>query len=304
MKRMLPLLLIAGLFLACFASAQAAEDGAKLLVTAASGKHILPAGQTLQLTAALTDEQKTNETRRVFWQVKNADGTPADPKLIQVSDTGLVTADRAVKQGMDVVITATDEERDLTAEYALLVYPPVKRITIKPAKPMAFVGGKPLVVNAVTEPAGLGKTLVWKVGKPEVARLKRNADGSISIYPGAEGTTVLTAKADSGVTARVTLTVISPVTGVEILGGDYVRKGEGIVLSAKLSPRLLKERGVVWSLDVDPSIATVNAQGRVKPTADCPVGTVITVTCRPVGTDDPNVFATKEIVVTYPRPRN
>ena len=278
------------------------EDAA-LALTCSLNKHVLPAGGKMQFTAAFAAPEKINaqaENDEVVWSVRLENGEKPDASLVKISGSGLLTTAKKIREGLRVTVVCTSAAFGTQAEYAVLVYPPIRRITVKPHDPVVFLGREPAVVSAVTVPKGLERALTWKVANKNIARLKRNPDGTISVMPLRAGSTALTAHADNGVTAQVRLTVLPTIPGVVIEGQDFVRKGGFLDLTARALPRGVQTSGFTWALDVDKSVASITARGRLTASAQCPVGTVITVTCWPKGSDK-SVVGTKEIVVTYPR---
>ncbi|MBQ9263373.1 MAG: hypothetical protein IJ189_04080 [Clostridia bacterium] len=279
-----------------------AEDAA-LTITANNHPSTLAAGKSLMLNVAFANPEKINreaENDGIVWRIMRADGTAYTGSSVTISQEGKVTTSAKMSKATDVVFVATSTQFGTEAEYPLLVYPRVKSIAVKPHRPVLYVGGEPLKITAATTPAGLSRVLKWKVSNSMVAKIQRNADGSIYLVPRKEGKTSLTVSFGTGVSQVVYVTVAKPATKVVIVGEDSVRLGEGVVLTGKVYPRDIQNKDVKWSLDVDSSIATIDSRGRLKPTSKCPVGTVITVTCTAKGTDK-NVYATKKITVAYAR---
>ena len=69
-----------------------------------------------------------------------------------------------------------------------------------------------------------------------------------------------------------------------------------MTVSAALEPKKAGSKNLEWSLDVDESVATVNAKGQVKIAKEAAAGTVITVTCKALGAPEP-VIGTLQITV-------
>ena len=277
---------------------------AALTVNASGKKQTLLAGKKLQLTAEFANPEAVNAALGndgIVWSVARENGSPASSSQAKISKSGQLTAGK-VKKAVNLVVIAESEAYGTRAEYPVLVHPRVSRVTIRSTAPTVFQGRDPLEVRASTVPAGLEKTLTWSIGNKKLAKLHRNEDGSVTITPLKAGTTTLTAKSSGGASTHVTLRVAKAIQKLKIVGEDFVRKGERLELSYKCTPRDVKISGVHWALDVGPEIATITNQGRLKPSASCPVGTVITVSCWPRGSDK-SIVATREITVTYAKVR-
>lgn len=311
------LALLAGMAMECAFSEQtpAAEEStpensgeitledAALSIQCNLNKHVLPAGGRMQFKATFAAPDKISAQAgndHVAWSVQMDNGKKVDASLVKINGKGLLTTTAKVRKGTRIKVICQSKTFGTRAEYDVLVYPPIRRASIRPSNPLVFLGGEnPLVLSATTVPSRLGQALTWKVRNKKIAQLKRNPDGSVSVTPLKAGATTLTAYAGNRVIARTTLTVMPEITGIEIVGEDYVRKGGYLNLTARALPRSAQVRRFSWALDVDKSIAAISTRGRLTPTAKCPVGTVITVTCWPKGADK-TMAVTKEIVVTYP----
>ena len=69
-----------------------------------------------------------------------------------------------------------------------------------------------------------------------------------------------------------------------------------MTVSAALEPKKAGNKNLEWSLDVDETVATINAKGQVKIAKEAAAGTVITVTCKALGAPEP-VVSTLAITV-------
>lgn len=289
-------------------AAQAAEitpEEAALTVTAPGNKKILAAGKDMQFTASFAAADKINAEAgndAVQWSIRKEDGSEVSSSQAKISAKGKLTTTNKVKKALNLVITAASEAFGTQAEYRLLVYPKVTKLTIKPSSPLIFLGNEPGVIQVATVPAGLEKTVTWSIGNKKLAKLQRNEEGALIVTPLKAGSTTLTAKSAGGATARVMLKISPALKSLKIVGDSFVRKGERLQLSFRASPKNTLVKQVSWGLDVGPEIATIDSKGRLKPASGCPVGTVVTVSCWPKGADkSKSIVATKEIVVTYAR---
>lgn len=287
--------LLLSLILAASALAQEGAPAGTLKVCEEKNRHILAAGKAMQLQAVASPAPGAGES--VMWRVTDPQGEEMDSKLVKISGKGLLSSSAAIQKATNVVVTASlPDGRE--GSYSVLVYPKVKALSIRPGNMTLYAQGKERRVWAVTSPSGLGRTIRWKVDAPSIATLKRNPDGSVQIIPRKKGIATLTAQSRTGVTARVKLRVLQPVTKISISGPDMVRQNEAIFLRAVVFPRGADHRAVEWSLDVDKRVAEIGENGRFKPTLNAPVGKTITVYCRAKGTDR-EVVATKEVLILY-----
>lgn len=277
---------------------------AALTVTASGKKKTLLAGKKLQFKAVFANPEAVSPeigNDGVTWSVAREDGSPVSASQARISKSGQLTAGK-VKKALNLVVTAVSDAYGTRAEYPVLVHPKAARVTVKSSGPTAFLGRDPIQVRASTVPAGLEKTLTWSIGNKKLAKLHCNEDGSVTITPLKAGTTTLTAQSSGGASTHVTLRVAKSIQKLKIVGESFVRKGDRLQLSYRCTPRDVKISGVHWALDVGPEIAIITNQGRLKPSASCPVGTVITVSCWPRGSGK-SIVATKEITVTYAKVR-
>lgn len=282
--------------------ADVSPEDAVLFIHAEGDPMKLAAGSQLQFSASFASPGKINaeaENDQVLWSLLDRDGQEIERRLAHIDENGLLQANITVRSGLDVVVTAQSAVYGTKAEYPLLLYPPALEVRLAPEKLEIYLSQKNgAVVRASTRPANLQRTLTWKISNPEIAEFTVNDDGSVTVFAKKPGATRLTAYADNGVRNYIPLEVPRLESSIRILGDEYVRQGGTLELTAMLGSRAAEPREVYWSIDVDESIATISTAGRLRPTAACPVGTKITVTCRPRHADG-DVYATKEIVVTY-----
>ncbi len=276
-------------------------EEAALTIQAAGGLEKLGVDKQLQFTAAFAAPEKINKkngNNQVRWSLVDQEGKEIEARLASIDENGLLRTALHLKEGINAVVVAESTAFATRAEYPLLLYPPVQQLRLSPNALTILPGQQSAPVQVSTVPPGLQKALTWRISKPEVASFAVNEDGSVTVFAIGPGTARLTAFTDSGIWAYIPLEVPRIETSIRILGDEYVRQGGVLELSADLGDHVADSREVDWSVDVDESMATISAAGRLRPAIDCPVGTRITVTCRPKYAAE-NVCAVKEVVVTY-----
>ena len=109
------------------------------------------------------------------------------------------------------------------------------------------------------------------------------------IRPVAAGNTVVIISEPGGKTARLKVSVVTPVEQVELtLAGRPIPGGRVAVKSAPI-PKTAGNKTLEWSLNVDESVASVSKKGVVTISRDAAPGTRIVVTCKALGAPDPVV---------------
>ena len=138
--------------------------------------------------------------------------------------------------------------------------------------------------------------ITWTPAKEGLLEIEAGEDGTAKIRPLAGGKTTVAVKEPGGKNAKLTVSVVDPVTEVALTAKGKAQAGKAVTLSAALSPKTAGNKELEWSLDVDESIATIDAKGKLKISKDAPAGTVITVTCTALGAPQP-ISATLKITV-------
>ena len=111
------------------------------------------------------------------------------------------------------------------------------------------------------------------------------------------GKTVITVKDPlTGKSGKATVTVLAPVTSIDVTGPETVKAGKTASYKAALEPKKDIDKNVIWTVDVAESVATVNEKGQLKVAKDAPAGTVITLTAKAQGTEN-DITDTLRIVV-------
>ena len=243
-------------------------------VTLNPDKATLNVGETQKLTVEFAPTNATN--KHVTWVSSNeAVATVAD---------GIVTA---VGKGT-ATITVTTEDGNHTATCEITVKIPVSGVTLNPTS-TALVVGDTKQLTATVEPENADdSTVVWTSGNEKVATVDQN--GLVTAV--GAGTTTITATA-GGKSATCTVTVTAkpvPIKGIA-LSDAAVSVGRTIQLEPVFTPADTTQRDVIWTSS-DRTIATVDANGRVRGVSEGKV--TITVT----STADPSIRASCTVTVT------
>ena len=218
------------------------------------GQGSVTVGQTLQLTAQVTDDQGNVLNGR---PISFTSGTPA---VATISATGLVTG---VAPGT-TTITATSEGKTGTATVTVTPIP-VAKVEITPSTPNVTVGQTvqlDVSVQGANNQVLTGRTVTWSSGAPSVASV--SATGVVSGL--APGTAIIFANVE-GVLGSATVTVKQvPVASVVVSPQTAsVPVGGAVQLSASVrdaSGGELQGRLVGWTSS-DETIAVVSSEGRV-----------------------------------------
>jgi len=178
----------------------------------------------------------------------------SDPSVATVDEQGVV---RALADGTAVITATTDN--GLSATCTLTVrHPSASGISISP-NTLSLIVGDSQPLSYVVEPSNAAYTLTWESSDPSVATV--DEQGVVRAL--ADGTAVITATTDNGLSATCTLTVRRPsASGISIsLNTLSLTVGDSQPLSYVVEPSNAAYT-VTWESS-DPSVATVNEKGVV-----------------------------------------
>ena len=243
-------------------------------VALAPDKAVMYVGDTKNLTVEFTPSNATN--KNVTWK-------SSDEAVATVMD-GVVTA---VGKGT-ATITVTTEDGGFTATCEITVKIPVSSVTLNPTSTALVVGDTKQLTASVEPENADDSTVVWSSSNAKVTTVDQN--GLVTAV--GVGTTTITATAgDKSATCTVTVTA-KPVPIKRIALSDAaVSVGRTIQLEPVFTPADTTQRDVIWTSS-DRTIATVDANGRVRGVAEGKV--TITVT----STADPSITASCTVTVT------
>ena len=243
-------------------------------VTLTPDKTTLNVGEKQTLTATVLPADATN---------KNVTWVSSDTSVATV-ENGVVTA---VGKGT-ATITVTTEDGGFPATCEITVKIPVSSVTLNPTSTALVVGDTKQLTASVEPENADDSTVVWSSSNAKVTTVDQN--GLVTAV--GVGTTTITATAgDKSATCTVTVTA-KPVPIKRIALSDAaVSVGRTIQLEPVFTPADTTQRNVIWTSS-DRTIATVDANGRVRGVAEGKV--TITVT----STADPSITASCTVTVT------
>jgi uncharacterized protein YjdB len=253
--------LLAGLVLALAACGDGGGGGGNDLVVndpvtrveLASASATVQVGGTLQVTAtAYTFTGQVAIGRSVSWSSSNE-------AVATVSGTGMVTAVAAGAATIRARVQDATGSTDITVAVV-----PVASVTVAP-ETATLVAGTTATLTATSRDAGgtplAGRAVTWTPLEPAIATV--NAQGVVTAVSAGTGRIVAAAE---GKADTATITVIPAVAAVEVApSAPTLVVGGTAQLTATARDAggaALTGRAVAWTA-LDPSIATVNAQGVV-----------------------------------------
>ena len=262
----------------------ARDDFWGISISAKDEPKTVTAGKSVTFTAEFEQPEKVKEIDgNVYWSVTRQDGGELGD-IASIDKKGVLKISRDLQE--KVVLVVKGKSGGNTSDtYTIEAVPALKKLTIEPDKAVMYLGEtEPLTVRVIAEPAdAMPEKLDWKVNG-KAAELEADGAQSMRIKAVQAGkATVQVKDAAGGKTAKLTVNVLEPVTAVEISGPETVKAGKTASYKAVLEPKKPGDKTVIWSVDADESIATVNKNGQVKVSKNAPSGTVITLTAQAQG---------------------
>ncbi len=276
-----------------------ASDAA-VTVTEKNGTSLTPAGRPLSFSASFANTELVNRNNKndaVTWSVCEA-GTGNQVPEARISQNGQLFVDAKLASPVTLEIKAVSESFLTSGSFEVTVLPQVKKLLTDPAELLFYVGtDAPRTVRVLLEPDTVPPMgITWTPAAEGIVEVTDAGDGTASLRPLSAGNTTVTVREPGGKTARLKVSVLEPVTGVEIKLKGNARAGGTVHAQAVLSPAAAGNRQVEWSLNVGEDVASVNKNGQIRLTKNVPADTVITVTCRALGAAEP-VTASAELTV-------
>ena len=251
----------------------------EITVTSQNSDNKVKLGETLKLTATVKPDDATKKD--VTWKSEN-------PNVATVSQ-GVVTPKSVGTT--KITATATDGSGK-SGEIQITVEAAENKVTnILVSGNSTVKLGETLELTAtVTPDDATKKDVTWKSENPNVATVSQGV-----VTPKSVGTTKITATATdgSGVSGSISITVepsTKLVENITINGGNTVKLGETLELTATVTPDDATKQDVKWSSS-NSKIATVS-KGVVTPVSTG------TVTITAAATDGGTASGTKTITVT------
>lgn len=218
------------------------------------GADTVAEGRSITLKTVAMPEGAT--VKSVKWSLD------CDSSVATITAAGKLTAKKKV--GVTVVtVTATSVQNpEITATHTVTIRPSVSSMKITAPQTFIDVLSPTLQLTVNCYPAEASQKVTWSSSSTKIATVDENG-----LVTGLKrGTVTITAKATdgSGKTAKITLKVVDAVTGLTIQGVKSVGQGCTITLKATIAPEGATNKNIIWSLDCDKSIATIDQQGRLK----------------------------------------
>ena len=235
----------------------------------------LNVGGSETLTATIAPTNATNTT--VTWKSSNTS--------VATVSNGKVTA---VAAG-SATITVTTADGSKTATCAVTVTVPVTGVSLNKTTLALNVGGSETLTATIAPTNATNTAVTWSSSNTSVVTV---SGGKITAV-GAGTATITVTTSDGSYTAKCTVTVGVPVTGVSLNKTTLsLSKGSTETLTATIAPTNATNTAVTWKSS-NTSVATVDSDGKV--TAVTAGTATITVT-----TADGSKTATCTVTVTVP----
>ena len=237
--------------------------------------------------ASVTIDGKTVPNSDLEWTLY-----PADASLATIK-SGVITTKRVAYTHYVQVSAALKSDPSRYANFRLCIAPGVKKITVSaPTMYVDLSGSKTLQLKATCDPEDAIADVTWSSSSSKIATV--DASGLVTARKTGKVTITATAKDGSKVKGRITLRVVSGVTGLTIEGAGSVAAGKSITLKAVMTPADATEKGVVWSVDCDKSIASISQSGKLTTKK---VSAITTITVTAVSKQNSAIRATHTVTI-------
>ena len=257
----------------------------------AKGEVVISGAKTVRggekLTFSVTIDGKTVPNSDLEWTLY-----PADASLATIK-SGVITTKRVTYTHYVQVSAALKSDPSRYANFRLCIAPGVKKITVSaPTTYVDLSGSKTLQLKATCDPEDAIADVTWSSSSSKIATV--DASGLVTARKTGKVTITATAKDGSKVKGSITLRVVSGVTGLTIEGAGSVAAGKSITLKAVMMPADATEKGVVWSVDCDKSIASISQSGKLTTKK---VSGITTITVTAVSKQNSAIRATHTVTI-------
>ena len=257
----------------------------------AEGEVVISGAKTVRggekLTFSVTIDGKTVPNSDLEWTLY-----PADASLATIK-SGVITTKRVTYTHYVQVSAALKSDTSRYANFRLCIAPSVKKITVSaPTTYVDLSGSKTLQLKATCDPEDAIADVTWSSSSSKIATV--DANGLVTAHKTGKVTITATAKDGSKVKDSITLRVVSGVTGLTIEGAGSVAAGKSITLKAVMMPADATEKGVVWSVDCDKSIAAISQSGKLTTKK---VSGITTITVTAVSKQNSAIRATHTVTI-------
>lgn len=257
----------------------------------AEGEVVISGAKTVRggekLTFSVTIDGKTVPNSDLEWTLY-----PADASLATIK-SGVITTKRVAYTHYVQVSAALKSNPSRYANFRLCIAPGVKKITVSaPTTYVDLSGSKTLQLKATCDPEDAIADVTWSSSSSKIATV--DASGLVTARKTGKVTITATAKDGSKVKDSITLRVVSGVTGLTIEGAGSVAAGKSITLKAVMMPADATEKGVVWSVDCDKSIASISQSGKLTTKK---ISAITTITVTAVSKQNSAIRATHTVTI-------
>ena len=257
----------------------------------AKGEVVISGAKTVRggekLTFSVTIDGKTVPNSDLEWTLY-----PADASLATIK-SGVITTKRVTYTHYVQVSAALKSDPSRYANFRLCIAPGVKKITVSaPTTYVDLSGSKTLQLKATCDPEDAITDVTWSSSSSKIATV--DASGLVTARKTGKVTITATAKDGSKVKGSITLRVVSGVTGLTIEGAGSVAAGKSITLKAVMTPADATEKGVVWSVDCDKSIASISQSGKLTTKK---ISAITTITVTAVSKQNSAIRATHTVTI-------
>ncbi|MBR2661937.1 MAG: hypothetical protein IKE15_11180 [Clostridia bacterium] len=255
-------------------------------------KYLSP-DEKASFTATFGDEEKLGNNASLAWKLLDSEDRTIEPKdnIATISNDGSVTVSKKLKNVTDITVCAYNPILLTEGRYSITLLPAIKKIIAQPSSITMYTGDStPQTVQVTREPDIPGVPfgdITWTAGKNGIVEIVPGENGQAVMTAVAAGKTKVTVTGPSKTKTQITVVVVDPVTDIEIDVKGKAQPGKSITCSALLTPKTAGNKNVSWSINVDETIATIDAKGKLKIMKDVPSGTEIVISCTAEGAPQP-----------------
>lgn len=228
----------------------------------------LRSGKSMTLTA-VTEPEKP-DTAGITWSLKDA----ADKAYVSLSAGGKLTA-KTVYDIHNVTLVAASKDGAAYAETTVTIKPKTDGILIlksgdgnvtKTTQSVDLSSGTYALSAAIL--GGEAENVTWKTSNSRIVSLSEAEGTDVTLSLLRSGSATITATAENGSKASVTIKVTTKVAGIDIVDangrtdGITVASGKSVKLKAVVTPGNAAKKSVTWSVaPEDEGYASVNFLG-------------------------------------------
>ena len=209
---------------------------------------ILPVKKNLQINTRILPQSVRN--KKVTMEVDNAD-------IVRVKGNSLT----GLAAGETVLTIVSQADESVKLQYRVLVIQQVSRISLTAAAKSVAVGDT-LDVTAAFQPENATlRQVTWTSGDERIATVDEN--GRVTGVKRGNVRIIATSADGSNIRSNISVQVTQPAGEISLDKTEItVDAGRNTMIRATVLPKDANDKNVIWSTS-DPSIATVNAQGRI-----------------------------------------